>query len=147
MLTTREHVKIDILQACAEQGLTLDETLGVVKAATARLEMHTEKQAGIKDILTLGGLVPTLAGKAVDLGATGAKALGTGLVLAPIGIGAGAGYMMGRGKGKVSDEDIQEVKKRELIDAYNRMADESERRSIVSARQRQRRSTPVRSLV
>lgn len=148
MLTQRDHFKIGVLLACAERGMSLAETHEQVKTALARLrEESVEKEAVVKDVLTLGGLLPALVRPAGDVASWGAKTMGTGLLLAPIGIGAGAGYLAGRSRGKLTDEDITEAKKRELISAYTRQAEEAERKQTVGARRRMRRSTPVRSLV
>lgn len=127
MLTDRERFKLAFLQRCADNGLTLEQTYETVKQAF------------------LGGL---LSGAGNFAGRT-ASALGraglTGALLVPTAAGAATGYMLGSGSG-ASDEDIEEEKQREIIDAYREAAERARRRNQLAAR-KQNQPRMIRSLV
>lgn len=98
-LNSREQQKAAFLLACAQAGLSDEETRGLIKAA-------------------LDGPLDTIRA----LG-TGAMTLG-GLGLAGAGVaGAGAGYL--GAKLTEPDADPEEAKQQELIDAYKLYADEA----------------------
>lgn len=138
MLTEREQFKLGFLKTCAQRGLSLEETHEAVKRALAEPQ---EKQA------SLGGALTSILQPVGNLATWGGKTLGTGLLLAPVGIGAMGGYLAGRGRGGLTDEDINEAKKHELIAAYHRAAEDIRRRHEVAQKKKTRRSAPVRALV
>lgn len=139
MLTDCQRFKLGMLQACAEHGLNEDETLQVVKKATARL--RTEKQA------IFDKTVSNVVDKTWSLGSTAAKALAGGLLLGVPAVGALSGYALARGRGKLSDEDVAEAKKQELTAAYRHAAADLQRRRQLATRQQHSRRRPARALV
>lgn len=128
MLTARQQLKFAILHKCAEAGLSPEETLELVKTAADSLE----KDAGVFGS-TLSGI-----GSALKYGL---PVLGLGAA----GVGAAGGYALGQ-LGDVSDEQIAEEKKRELIDAYRNATDRVQR-SQRTSRRRAARPQAARSLV
>lgn len=127
MLTDREQFKFAFLKECADRGLTIEEAHLVVK------------QASIGSFL--GGIA---SGGAKLLSTAGTTALAAGLVI-PTAVGATTGYMLGTGGG-ASDEDIEEEKQREVIDAYQVAAERARQRNRLAARKKQQ-PRMVRSLV
>jgi hypothetical protein len=135
MLTEREQFKVAFLQHCALRGLTLGETHQVVKQAIA----HEKQAFGLSDAAGAGQkIVDTLKG----LGTTAA----TGLLLGSAGVGAAGGYLASRGGG-IGDEDVEEAKRNELIEAYHAAVDDITRKRKVHAQRQQRRVAPARALV
>lgn len=98
-LTAREAIKSGFLLACAERGLTEDETRDLIKTALS-------KDANLLSTLATAGT--SLAG----LGLVGAG-----------GLGFGAGHVAA----KMTEPDItpDEAKKQELITAYQLYADQA----------------------
>ena len=139
MLTQREMFKVAFLQQCAQLGLTLNETEEMAKEAITRLA-DTEKTAifGLGSIMSGGGKLLSGAGSLLRVG-TGLAALGV------MGAGAGAGYVLGRGKG-ISDEDVDEEKSRELIEAYRNAAERARSKANIRHRKKMKPNI-VRSLV
>ena len=139
MLTQREIFKVAFLERCAQLGLDMDETEMVAKEAIARLNEPTEKEAGIfgmvKDILGAG-----FSG-AKTLGAVGAIGIGGASILG----GAGIGYLAGRTRG-ISDDDVQQEKSRELIQAYRHAAERAQSKSRLRRRKKMKPNI-IRSLV
>lgn len=162
-MDARQQLKIAILQHCADHGLTLEQTRAVVKRAADRLAAeplsprhqtftvasvaeNREKRANLGSVL---GGARSLAKGVWDVGrtaATGAvipaaKFLAVAAPLAAVGTGSLTGYTLARGGG-ISDEDIDEEKKRELVDAYRSAAERLRRAREMSSR---RAATPVRA--
>jgi hypothetical protein len=120
MLTPREAFKVGFLARCAEDGLTPDQMLSRVKLAA---EMF-EKRAFLGKLLDKG----------VDagLGAAGGMARLGGLaaVIAPPVLGAMGGYGLAKAT-DVDDTDVDEIKKRELVEEYQRQAAKMHRQKLV----------------
>lgn len=121
--------KVGFLRKCAELGLTRTETLAAVKLARAQLATAAAN-AQVKEALT--ELVSRPLEAAYDVGGHLLKSLGNlGLATAIAGppvLGAGLGYGLSRAT-DISDEDVDAVKKRELIDEYLRQAQRLRRRT------------------
>lgn len=129
MLTDRERFKFGFLKQCAEHGLSIEETELLVSACL-------EKQAGlVGDVAKGTGSLAAFLGK---LGLTAG-------VLGASGLGAATGYALGTQTG-VSDEDIAEEKKRELIDAYQNATEQARLQNRLHSR-RQTSPQSVRSLI
>lgn len=104
MLSAREAFKVGFLARCAEDGLSLPESLEAVKTATEKLAF-------------LGSLV----GGAMDMGKS---VIGTGMhygvplaLAAPPALGALAGAGLAKAT-DIDDEDVNEIKDREVLNAY-----------------------------
>lgn len=141
MLTRQQQFKVAFLHVCAEQGLSVEESLPVIKEAIAAVESgEFTKEGGI-----LGGIgkgLGYLGGKAMDIGASGAKILGAAAVLLPVAVGGAAGYALGKNTGGVGEEDVEAEKQQELIDAYRSAAERANSRRQVATR---KRATPPRA--
>ncbi len=137
-LTQKQAFKVGFLQACAEDGLSLDETKQRVKQAIAhrRAGGQLEKQAWwpwlVNGASYLGGkalgAAGTLTNTALTAGAIGA-------VGAPLLAGAGTGYLAAKmnssdGKGLMDD-----AKSEEIIGEYTRLAEEAKRRAAIKRMQ------------
>jgi hypothetical protein len=109
-----QHFKQAFLQQCVLAGLSRDETHAVVKSALAGLLEPNVKQAlGFGDLLSY---VPIAAGA----------------------VGAAGGYGAAKLQELVGqDEDPDEIKNRETIDALRRAAAQTRMRGRISARQEQ----------
>ncbi len=129
-LTPKLAFKLAFLDACLDQGRTLEEVREAARTAV-------EKTAGLSDLVTRPY---NMAFDALsNLGSTG-KSLGMiGLLAGPPAIGAGLGY----GAAKLTDwddMDAAEAKKRELIEQYQRFALQA--KLNVAARQRRQAREP-----
>jgi len=113
-MTPEEAFKIGFLSKCASLGLSPEETQGLAKTAFDLLE----KQSG-------NGLVDAF--KSVGYPAA-ALALA-----APPAIGGLAAYFKNKAT-DIDDEDIESVKRQELISQYKRMSDKLERENALRKR-------------
>jgi len=134
MLTPKEAFKVGFLSRCVEDGLSLEQTHARVKQAMDMLQ----KRAGVTDTLL------SVPGKALDLAK---PVMGAGLnwgiplaLAAPPIVGGIAGYSLGK-MGDVDDTDVDEIKKRELIEAYKRYADAMQQAKKVRDYQTKRKQT------
>jgi len=134
MLTPKEAFKVGFLSRCVEDGLSLEQTHARVKQAMDMLQ----KRAGVTDTLL------SVPGKALDLAK---PVMGAGLnwgiplaLAAPPIVGGIAGYSLGK-MGDVDDTDVDEIKKRELIEAYKRYADAMQQAKMVRDYQTKRKQT------
>lgn len=100
-----QRVKIAFLLKCADDGLTAEEILYLVKTA-----LHNKEAFGIGEA-------------AKGLGWLGSSALTAGL-LAPTIAGAGAGYGLAKMHSD-EDADVAAAKQEELEDEYRRLAAEA----------------------
>jgi len=121
MLTDLETFKAGFLTRCVEEGISTDEALSRVKSASAQLDAM-EKQAEIpgygvlKDILKgVAGLATPVVQKATDIGSSAA-------LFGPPILGGLAGYGVSK-MTDVDEEDVDDIKKQELIDEYRRQAE------------------------
>lgn len=149
MSRSRELFKLAFLEACAHEGLTMEETHEQVKTAIAEAEEAQEKEAipVISNLLSLGEhagkKTMDFLGRALG---TGVKIMGGGLLVAPVIAGSGAGYLMGKSRG-ITDEDVEEEKKRELTQAYRDAARRLSQSDQAREVREQRRSRPTRPLL
>ena len=100
MLSPREAFRIGFLLRCADEGLAPQEAHERVKSAQAIM-----KQAGI---------VGDVLGHGKSLLSTG----GAGLIALPLMAGVGGGYLAH--KAVEDDTDIEDLRKRELIEELKR---------------------------
>ena len=112
MLSKLESFKVGFLNRCVEDGLSTEEALSRVKEASDCLD-SLEKQAGWFTDLVSGG---TDVAKYL-----GSKALVAGLVAPPV-LGGLAGYSHSK-LTDVDDDDVDDIKKQELIDEYRRQSE------------------------
>ena len=118
MLTPRESFKVGFLRRCANEGLTIEETHERVKQAN-----DTIKSAGIQDFLTrpYNTAWDVIGGVGKEVGTTAKNVA----LLAALGIPLAGGYGLGRGAATITDvgeEDVEAVKKKELIREYKLQA-------------------------
>lgn len=139
MLSELESFKAGFLTRCVEEGLSTDEALSRVKSASDRLDAM-EKQAinpvyGVaKDVGGFAsGLVSPLVKKITDLGLGAA-------ILGPPAIGGLAGYGVSRLK-DVDEEDVDDIKKQELIDEYRRQAEKLKQSKALRAYRDRRKAS------
>ena len=126
-MNNRELFKAAFLERCAATGMDEEETLTQIKVASAHLLQPVRpvlnKAAAWYDWVPGAGVAMKAYEKALDVAGSTAKsiprvaALGAGGIA--IGGGALAGYGLAKSKG-LSDQDVEEEKKRELIAAYRR---------------------------
>lgn len=105
----REAFKIGFLARCVEEGLSPDETRALAKSAS---DCFAKQAFGLNDTVK--------AIKSVTI--PGALALAG----APILAGGGAAYFANQAT-DTDATDIEEIKKKELVDTYRRMADQLRR--------------------
>ena len=117
MLSSQEAFKLGFLSQCVEDGFSIEEMRSQVKAASDALK-QAEKDAAFSKVALFG----ELADDAGDVAKNVANLGLTSLLLAPPALGAAAGYTHSR-LSDVDDEDVEDVKKRELIDEYRRQAE------------------------
>jgi hypothetical protein len=121
MLTPKEAFKVNFLQKCAEEGLTLEEVHEGVKEL-----LEQEKRAFPGEGL-LGKAVENIMGAGRDAAGLATRTALIGGLVAPPALGFGTGYMLGKST-DVSDEDAAELKKRQLIAEYRRLTDRISKR-------------------
>lgn len=121
MLTDLETFKAGFLTRCVEEGIDTDEALSRVKSASDRLDAM-EKQADIpgygmvRDLIKgLTGLATPVVSKLTDLGTSAA-------MFGPPALGGLAGYGVSK-MTDVDEEDVDDIKKQELVDEYRRQAE------------------------
>ena len=105
---SRNQFKAAFIQKCAELGLDLPQ----MREAAAALRQHLDKQAGAA--MPTPGISPTT--EAGNLLSTGVK-----LHLGALGLGGGLGVLGGVLHSRatdISDEDVENVKRRELLRLY-----------------------------
>lgn len=117
MLNTREAFKFGFLLRCADEALSREDTQARVKMASGALE-DMEKRAGA------GAGAGAIAGGMAS-GVWGALKLVPSLAWLGAGAAGVSGLAGGYGLGKMTEEesDIGDIKKQELIAAYQQQAD------------------------
>lgn len=132
-LSAREAFKVGFLARCAEEGCSAEEMHTRVAQAREKVGAFFWNMNPIDAAGRTAGAVGKLIG---DLGRAG----GTAAVVAPFGVGALGGY----GAAKLTDvdeTDADELKKRELIAEYKRLADRARRHREAKAYRDQRVSS------
>lgn len=109
MLSNKDAFKVGFLSRCVEEGLTLQE-------AHARVKVALDKLAFLSGVGKLVGSATDLLKPAVN--ATFQYGVPAMLAAPPI-LGGLAGYGLAKAT-DIDDADVDEVKKRELIEELNR---------------------------
>ena len=105
----REAFKIGFYARCVEEGLSPEDTRALVKSASDCFE---KRAGGLKDLFdTAKGI--------------GYPALGLAMA-APIALGGGAAYFTNKAT-DTDATDIEEIKQKELLETYRRMAEQMQR--------------------
>jgi hypothetical protein len=120
MLTDLETFKAGFLTRCVEEGISTDEALSRVKSASARLDAM-EKQADIPGYGMLRDLLKGIAGVATPVVSKATDLATTAGVFGPPILGGIAGYGVSK-MTDVDEEDVDDIKKEELVDEYRRQA-------------------------
>jgi hypothetical protein len=117
-LTNRQAFKFGFLLQCASEGLSVEETRERIKEAAVALGKMEKSGQGI------GAAIGSLGRGAMGLGG-GALRLLTSLGWLGMGVGGLAGLGGGYTLGKMTEKetDPEEVKRQELIAAYQQEAD------------------------
>lgn len=114
----REAFKIGVLQRCAEAGLTPEETTAFAKEAAEQLR-KSSGSAIIQAVMNPFDTLLRIGEKAVTGYAMPLTAFSA--ITAPPALG----YAAGRGVAKatdIDDEDVKNLKKRELVEMYRAQA-------------------------
>lgn len=133
MLSPQEAFKLGFLSNCVEKGLSIEQMREEVKKASDQL-VDVEKRAFLEP--ERAALWDDLGDLLKDVGRIGMG----GLILGPPAIGAAGGILHSR-LSDVDDEDVEDVKKREVADEYRRQA----QRLRQTARMRDQRTFKKRS--
>jgi enoyl-CoA hydratase/carnithine racemase len=133
MLSPQEAFKLGFLSNCVEKGLSIEQMREEVKKASDQLA-DVEKKAFLGP--ERAALWDDLGDLLKDVGRIGMG----GLILGPPAVGATAGILHSR-LSDVDDEDVEDVKKREVADEYRRQA----QRLRQTARMRDHRASKKRS--
>lgn len=116
-MTEREAFRVGFLKSCADRGMSIAETQALVKTA-----------------FSWGDLVGTSAGAAAALG-----------IVAPVGVGLAGGALVGGAVGQSDARDADELKDREMIDAFRRESQKAQIRNMLAKRQREAKPRSYRS--
>jgi hypothetical protein len=145
-ISNEQAIKAGFLFRCAEEGLTREETHVRIKQAIAQLKANSnvrgmQKEAWLPAIL--GGLA-ALSGGALSLGGKALStvpalaSLGTTIgIAAPVIAGAGTGYLAAKLTGGTNKDGLEEAKQDEIVNEYERLADEAKRRAVLKRIQAQ----------
>ena len=114
-MTPKEAFKVGFLHKCAEDGLTRGETLERIR------NMRMAKSA------FLGATGRAVGGAAGGIAGAGFKSLLAALLLGPPVAGLAGGYGLAQAKDETFSKD--DARKRELLAAYERAAEQLERGS------------------
>ena len=130
-MDARQQFKVAFLRACADQGLSIDETIGRAEKAAALIEKDAFWPAiGVGAGMLGKGLfidVPrTALSAALPYALGGAALAGVGVPL--IG-GVAGGIALQRATS--DDTNIEEAKANELIEEYDRLAEQARRHAAM----------------
>ena len=119
MLSSQEAFKLGFLSNCVEKGLSIEQMRAEVKKASDELS-SIEKKALVDGFLApeRGAFWDDFGDLLKDVGRIGMG----GLILGPPAVGAGAGILHSR-LSDVDEEEVEDIKKRELVDEYHRQAE------------------------
>ncbi len=135
-MNSTEAFKIGFLSRCVEEGLSEEKTAELVEKGAGVLEDiggiwqeegedKPEKSAGVASAI----------GK--FLAESGPKAVMAGLAAGPL-LGAGGAYLYNKAT-DVDATDVEEIKKKELADQYQRMSEQLDRQSDLRRYQQERK--------
>lgn len=145
MLTSREAFKVGFLSRCVEEGVAPEDIGAVVEKTAASLDATVtslDKQAGpLSDLLRAPGALLDLAGRVAGpaIGVIGGYGV-PAAIAAPLAAGAGAGYFAAKSS-DVSDEDVEAIRMRELVEEYRRQSEKVERDERVRKYRKKRKQT------
>lgn len=135
MLTVEQAFKFGFLRKCASLGLSDEAMERVAARAQQYFDQCQDKRAFTE---TLTGAAKSLVGGAQTAASWATPALTAIAIGAPVLGGYGLGTAAGR-INDVDDTDIDEIKKREIIEAYNRAAAQAQPKPQQPARRSGRR--------
>ena len=118
MLSSQEAFKLGFLSNCVEKGLSIEQMRAEVKQASDQLDFMV-KQADPSSIIAAP--IAPIVDDAGDVVKTTANLALASLLLAPPALGA-AGGILHSNLSDIDEEDVEDVKKRELVDEYQRQA-------------------------
>lgn len=116
-LSARDAFKCGFLSRCIEDGLTPLEIINNIKTANDLMS----KQSGI---------ISSLIDTAKDIGGTALHYTIPAAIVAPPILGGAAGYGLAKAT-DINDQDVSDIKNKEVIDEYNRQTEKLKRRKAV----------------
>lgn len=129
-MTPKEKFKVGFLLKCAEAGLTMDQTHEVIRRTQTALEKHAVGEG--TPIGAVWNALKAIGGKGLDVSkAVVNKAVDWAPTIAiggPVALGVGVGGAGGALAAKAtdfSDDDPEDIKTQELIDEYERLAEQT----------------------
>jgi hypothetical protein len=133
-MTPQEAFKLGFLARCVEGGLSDEQTNALAKRAADLVGEQEKSAEGIADAVgkTIGGVMEA-GGKAVY--PLAALALAT-----PPALGGLAAYFKNQAT-DIDEDDVESVKKQELIAQYKRMADQLRRQKQLRDYKQERQRT------
>ena len=133
MLTPRQAFKFGFLARCVEAGMEMDEIRKHAKEATDKLAVELP---GEKLVSTMAG---TVTGKLLDFASAAiVPTIALGAVAPPI-LGGVGGYGLARLTG-VDEQDVENLKAREEVEAYRQEAENLRRLRTIRRYQQSRRA-------
>lgn len=120
MLDSKTAFKVAFLKKCAEEGLTLEETHEVVKQALSRSKTAALSDLAVKPYNVLWDIAKNVGGKLGTVGLTAA-------IAGPPILGYAAGATIPK-LTDVEDQDVREMKQRQLIEEYHRLSRDMEQK-------------------
>ena len=132
MLGSRDAFKVGFLARCVEDGLTTPAQIH------ERVKVALDKFAGLLDMA--GSAAKGVVGGATGLVAPALKYGTLGALVAPPIAGGLAGFGLSKAL-DVSDDDVEDVKKRELIDELQQQAQRVSREKQIRDYRGQRKNT------
>jgi len=147
MLDNRQAFKAAFLHRCLEHGMTLEETHILVKDACATLQGGTKEanvwpwiRANVPGVSPAADVLAEAMKGVVQQVPSAALATYVGV---PAAVGGLAGYGLAQAEG-LNDEDADEIKTQEKIEAYRRATDRAAiQKQLRSAQQLRRPSRPA----
>tara|TARA_R110002020_G_scaffold16515_14_gene58301 strand:- start:336 stop:764 length:429 start_codon:yes stop_codon:yes gene_type:complete len=118
MLSSQEAFKLGFLSNCVEKGLSIEQMRSEVKKASDQLTDVEKNAWEFPFAPERAAIVDDIGDILKDVGRLGIG----GLVLGPPAAGAAAGILHSR-MSDVDDEDVDDIKKREVADEYRRQAE------------------------
>ena len=118
MLSSQEAFKFVFISNCVEKGLSIEQMRAEVKQASDQMDSMV-KQADLSGFFA--PLAQPIVDDAGDIVKNMSNLAMASLLLAPPAIGA-AGGILHSNLSDIDEEDVEDVKKRELVDEYQRQA-------------------------
>jgi len=148
MLSERDAFKVGFLSRCVEEGIAPEDIGAYVEKAAAALDgvaapmELARKQAGLlSDVMKVpGALVDTVSRVAAPIISTIGNWGIPAAIVGPPAAGAAVGHLMSR-MGDVSDEDVEAIRVKELINEYRLQSEKAERDTRVRKYRKKRNRT------